>query len=158
MRSALATFEENEDRWDVATAELDLQRALYEQGRYDQARAAMTRIDRPPLADAEWNIKRCGVPALLLAREGRFAEAEKLVREGIAVAEASDFLGWHADLLMDLGEVLELAGRPDEASNAITTALRRYTRKEHLVGKARARARLRSLAPHRRPEAADAAT
>ncbi len=48
LRSALATFEENGDAWDVATAELDLQRALYEQGRYDQAREALTRIDRPP--------------------------------------------------------------------------------------------------------------
>jgi tetratricopeptide (TPR) repeat protein len=142
LRSALATFEENGDRWDVATAELDLQRALYEQGRYDDARAAVARIDRPPLADAESKIKRCGVPALLLAREGRFAEAETLVREGIAVAATSDLLGWQADLLMDLGEVLELAGRPAEASNAVASALRRYARKEHAVGEARARARL----------------
>ena len=150
LRAALATFEEDEDRWDVATAELDLQRALYEQGRYDQARATVSRIERPPLADAETNIKRCGVPALLLAREGRIAEAERLVRQGIAVAATSDLLGWQADLFMDLGEVLELAGRSDEASNAVASALQRYARKGHVVGEARARARFGALATHRR--------
>ena len=146
LRAALATFEEIGDRWDVVTAELDLQRALYEQGRFDEAREALVRVDRPSPADAESNIKRCGVPALLLAREGRFTEAETLVRAGIEVAAASDLVGWQADLLMDLGEVLELAGRPREASDAVVRAQRRYARKGHLVGEGRARARLGSLA------------
>ena len=37
LRSALATFQENEDVWDASTAEVDLPRPLYEQGRYDLA-------------------------------------------------------------------------------------------------------------------------
>lgn len=156
LRTALATFEETEDRWDAATARLDLQRALYEQGRYDDARAAVASIDQPPVADAESTIKRCGVPALLLARERRFADAERVVREGIAFAGRTDLLAWKADLLMDLGEVLELAGRPDEAFHAVTRALRRYAGKGHAVGAARARARLGSLASRRRPVDADA--
>ena len=45
---------------------------------------------------------------------------------------------------MDLAEVLELAGRPDEAREAVKRALQLYEQKEQLVGVERARAALAS--------------
>jgi hypothetical protein len=45
----------------------------------------------------------------------------------------------------DLGEVLSLAGRADEAAVALAEALARYERKENLVMAERTRARLAEL-------------
>ena len=63
-------------------------------------------IDEAPApTDREWQIKRTGVPARLLARRGQLEEAEKLAREGVALAADSEFLVLHADVLLDLAEV-----------------------------------------------------
>ena len=51
------------------------------------------------------------------------------------------------DALMDLAEVLRVAGRGAEASPIVADALRRYERKEVLPAAARARALLEELAP-----------
>ena len=53
----------------------------------------------------------------------------------------------------DLGEVLSLAGKPDEAAAALEQALGRYERKGNLVMAGRARARIEEL-----PDAAPADT
>ena len=42
---------------------------------------------------------------------GTAREAEKLAREGVALAADGEFLVLHADVLLDLAEVLALAGR-----------------------------------------------
>ena len=46
---------------------------------------------------------------------------------------------------MDLAEILQLAGRGDEARAAVDEALRLYEAKENLVDATRARARLATL-------------
>ena len=50
-----------------------------------------------------------------------------------------------ADAHADLGEVLALAGRPEEATGALEEGLTRYERKENLVMAERVRARLAEL-------------
>jgi hypothetical protein len=52
-------------------------------------------------------------PSAWLARRGRLEGAEQLAREGVKVAANSEFVVLHADVLLDLAEVLELAGRPE---------------------------------------------
>ncbi len=90
-------------------------RAVYEQGRYDDAFALLGAIDEPPApTDREWQIKRTGVPARLLARRGELERAERLAREGVAVAAESEFVVLHADVLLDLAAVLGLAERPED--------------------------------------------
>jgi hypothetical protein len=59
----------------------------------------------------------------------------------VAFAETSDFLLAHADALADLADVLELAGRSDEAARAIEDAIDVYERKGNLLAANRARAR-----------------
>ena len=93
MRTAEQVFREIGEGWFLSTVAVDLPRAVYEQGRYDDAFDLLGAIDEVPApTDREWQIKRTGVPARLLARRGRFEEAEKLAREGVAVAADSEFV------------------------------------------------------------------
>ena len=59
------------------------------------------------------------VRAKLLARAGELDEAERLGREAVALAERTDYLDVHAQAVADLGEVLRLAGRPEESAAAL---------------------------------------
>jgi DNA-binding SARP family transcriptional activator/class 3 adenylate cyclase len=145
MRAAAQAFREIGEGWFLSTTNVDLPRAVYEQGRYDDALALLGAIDETPGPDCEWRIKRTGIPARLLARQGRFEEADELAREGVAVAAASEFIVLHADVLLDLAEVLELAGRPDEARAAAADAVSLYERKGNVAAARRARGPVGSL-------------
>ena len=130
MRSAKESFIAIGDRWFLSTALADLPRPVYLQGRYDDAWLRVAEIDDVPApADVEWLIKRQGVHACLLARAGRFDEAEARARRGVATAAQTDQLWFHADALMDLVEVLRLEGRSHEAAQAAGEALALYDRK-----------------------------
>ena len=63
------------------------------------------------------------------ARANAFDDAEALAREAVSMAARSDFLTAHAEALMDLAEVLELASKPDESAAALEEAIRYYERK-----------------------------
>jgi len=126
--------------WFLSTAVVDLPRAVYEQGRYEDAHALLAAIDEHPApTDREWQVKRTGVPARLLARSGRFDEAEALARQGVALAADSEFVVLHADVLLDLAEVLSLAGRHDESEIATAEAVSLYERKGDVAAAAIAR-------------------
>jgi DNA-binding SARP family transcriptional activator/class 3 adenylate cyclase len=140
MRSAGEAFREIGEGWFLSTVAVDLPRAVYEQGRYDDAFALLNAIEEtaaPP--DREWQIKRTGVPARLLARRGRLEEAEALARGGVALAADSEFVVLQADVLLDLSEVLSLAGRPADAAASAAEALSLYERKGNVASASRAR-------------------
>ena len=140
MRSAGEAFREIGEGWFLSTVAVDLPRAVYEQGRYDDAFALLEAIDEVPApTDREWQIKRRGVPARLLARRGQLEEAEKLAREGVALAADSEFLVLHADVLLDLAEVLALAGRMEDAAATAAEAVSLYERKGNVASARRAR-------------------
>ena len=61
--------------------------------------------------------------------------------------EENDFLNDQASAYKDLGDVLELAGKRDEASVALEYALALYERKGNLVMVQRVRTRLAELKP-----------
>ena len=145
-RSAKESFISIGDRWFLSTALVDLPRPVYAQGRYDDAWSEVRSIDEVPApADAEWRVKRQGVHACLLAREGRFEAAVDRAREGAALAARTDMLWFHGDALMDLAEVLHLAGRTGEAAQATSDALALYQRKGIVPYQRRAQAMLASL-------------
>ena len=79
----------------------------------------------------------------VLARRGELQEGEQLLREAVALAEETDILNAHADALVDLAEVLALAGH--DASSELDRALARYERKGNLVMAERTRSRLAEL-------------
>ena len=139
MRAAAEGFREIGEGWFLSVTAVDLLRAIYEQGRYEDAFALLETVDETPGPDCEWQVKRRGVPACLLARHGQIEEGERLAREGVAVASDSEFVVLHADVLLDLAEVLELAGRPEEAREATTKAVSIYERKGNVAAARKAR-------------------
>jgi len=66
---------------------------------------------------------------MVFARRGETAEAEKLVRAAVEILAPSDGLVGQAEVMLALAEVLDLAGRPDEASAAAREAARLYAEK-----------------------------
>ena len=140
MLAAKASFIAIGDRLSLSSASVDLPRAAYEAGDYEEARALAELIDETPApADREWQVKRLGVRARLLAHDGKREEATALAREGVAIAAGTDLLWFRGDALLVLAEVLRLDGRIDEATSAAQEALALYERKENVASAAGAR-------------------
>jgi tetratricopeptide (TPR) repeat protein len=83
------------------------------------------------------------VQALVLAHRGEYVEAESLARDAVAIMEKTDALNWQGDALCDLAEVLEEAGRHEEAVEIFQAAIERYERKKNLAMVAQVAQRLR---------------
>jgi tetratricopeptide (TPR) repeat protein len=86
------------------------------------------------------------VRGLLASREGRHADAERLVLDAAALVEVTDALEQRAQVQVDLAEVLRAAGRDKEAEMALERAVAFYDQKGHVVGAARTRALLATTA------------
>jgi tetratricopeptide (TPR) repeat protein len=115
-------------------------------GRYDQAEEWSGTSEELGASDdiatqQLWRLARGRV----LAHQGEFVEAERLMCEAVSLIEQTDNLSAHGNALMDFAEVLELAGRREEAAAEVRRALALYERKGNLVMAERARARLAEL-------------
>jgi class 3 adenylate cyclase/tetratricopeptide (TPR) repeat protein len=124
-----------------------MSRELALAGRYDEAEQCVARAkEHPahsPIAVAHW--LQSG--ALVHAYRGEPAEAERLAREALAKAHETDSPRYQADAYCDLAEVLEVAGRRDEALAAWQEALDRYEHKGIVPLARRVRERLAALEP-----------
>ena len=80
--------------------------------------------------------------AKIFAQEGHFDEALRLAGESVSLASGSVDIEQHADALVDLGEVLRLAGRETEQGPHLHEALALYVRKGDVVSAARIQAKL----------------
>jgi class 3 adenylate cyclase len=87
------------------------------------------------------------VMALVEASRGRHAQAERLAREAVAIADTTDGLSYQGDTRQDLAEVLLGTGRLDEAAALLSEALDRYERKKNLPLARHVRERLATLQP-----------
>ena len=108
---------------------------------------ALCRLDR--LAEAEEMTQVCeraasrddlasqvlwrGARATVLARTGRRDEAEAIAFEGARLAAQTDMVTFHADTMLDLAEVLRLAGRFAEAIGVLDEAVALYEQKGNIV-------------------------
>jgi class 3 adenylate cyclase/tetratricopeptide (TPR) repeat protein len=122
----------------------NLARALLELDRDDEAeqwleRGHETAPSDEPLPQMLWRQVRGKV----LARRDELDEAEGLARAAVALAEETEMLNAHADALIDLTEVLALAGQ--DASAELNRALALYERKGNLVMAERTRSTLAEL-------------
>jgi len=70
---------------------------------------------------------------------------EGLARQAVSICEETDMLNVQGNVFADLAEVLSLAGRSEEAAEALEQALERYERKGNLVMAQRAQMRLAEL-------------
>jgi class 3 adenylate cyclase len=139
-------LEEKGRRSNLSTYAPRLARELHALGRLDEAEAlAQQGRELAAEADIAPQVAWRQAQALVDATRGRYAEAEALARDAVAIAERTDALNWQGEVWNDLGEVLAAGGRTDEAAAALGQALDRFERKKNLAMVAQMRPRLAAL-------------
>jgi hypothetical protein len=107
-------------------------------GRFEEAeRRALTAVEA-----IDDDLGRCvglGALARVRARQTRMDEAERMAREAVAFFEHTDYSTDRTGVLMDLAEVLGLAGRREESISTMRDALVLYERREDVVSAAHTR-------------------
>jgi class 3 adenylate cyclase/tetratricopeptide (TPR) repeat protein len=148
LRRDDAALEAMGERYYRSTVDGLLAQVLAVNGRLEEAAAFSETAEA--LADPDdvsshvfWRTAR----ARVFARTNRKADAERLAREAVELAMGTVDVCLHAGALVDLADVLELEGRPNEAGPPLREALALYERKEDVVSAGRVRSRLRELAP-----------
>jgi tetratricopeptide (TPR) repeat protein len=134
LRKDYRALEQMGERNYIATTAGFLAEALYAQGRYDEAWVIAKRSSEVSAADdlaAQFHWR--SVTAKLLARAGRFDEAVGMAREAVAIIRRSEELDSQATALLDLGEVLHLAGNDEEAAIALEEAAALFESKGNVV-------------------------
>ncbi|MDX6539367.1 MAG: hypothetical protein QOI71_977, partial [Gaiellales bacterium] len=140
-RAAMKHSAEIGDNWYYVLASIELARAVCDQGRWDEClRILDTSEQNPTVPDFETLVKRPATRALALAHLGKLDEAEPLARVALGCATGTDFVGLHANALLDLAEVLHIAGRPDEATPLVGEAIALFDLKGNRASAAKARA------------------
>jgi tetratricopeptide (TPR) repeat protein len=116
-------------------------------GRYEEAEEHLAQSlgYRDPSREGEGIARRFA--ALVAAHRGEHAEAERLAREGLAHILETDSPMLQGDSYSDLAEVLEAAGRREDAVVAWKEALSLYERKGVISLARRVRERLAALEP-----------
>lgn len=143
LRSARGTLERMKVPSLISAEAALLARALYEQGRYAEAEEEEEVARLAEETEPDYYTGR-GTRARLLARAGEMQEAERVAREGVAVA-ARHSSRVRADELMALADVLRMSGRPTDAAAPAEEALGLYEPKGNVVLAERARAFLARL-------------
>ena len=140
LRKGWIALEEIGERGYSSSIAAFLGRALYGQGRYDEAEEVALHAQERGAPDDVWTqALALGTRAKVLARRGSFAEGELLARDAVGRLEGTDALELHGVMLLDRAEVLLLAGLDAEAAGCATEALELLERKGNEVASARAR-------------------
>jgi class 3 adenylate cyclase/tetratricopeptide (TPR) repeat protein len=148
LRWACDTLERMGEQGFLTTRLGCLAEAIYAQGRFAEAEQLSERVEAMAahdLSDVDPQFRWRAVRAKVLARRGEYAAAETLAREAVSLIAHTDWLNQQANLQMDLAEVLQRAGRGDEARSAVEEAIHLYDVKENRVAATRARVRLADL-------------
>jgi class 3 adenylate cyclase/transcriptional regulator with XRE-family HTH domain/tetratricopeptide (TPR) repeat protein len=138
VRRACEILAERGERPHRSTLTGELARVLCALGRFDEAEECSQLseelgMDDDVVTEMLWRQTR----ATVLAHRGDRTPALRLARQAVALAEQADDLNAHGDALLDLGEVLALSGRRDEAAAPLEQARTLYERKGNLVMAAR---------------------
>ncbi|TGQ37225.1 AAA family ATPase [Mesorhizobium sp. M00.F.Ca.ET.216.01.1.1] len=142
-RAAYRALEEMGERAFRSTMAATLALVILEQGHDEEAEAlAEVSARLGASGDLVTQIRWRRVRARVLARRAEIPAAEALVREALAIAEATDFVNERADALVDLSHVLEASRRGNEAVAAASRALHLYELKGNVVAAAATRLRL----------------
>jgi ATP/maltotriose-dependent transcriptional regulator MalT len=150
LRRGYGALERMGERTQLSTVAALLAVTLAKQGSLDEADSYVV-VSREAASDEDhasqvlWRATR----ARILAQRGQQADAEELVREAVALAEATDFLDLEAYALATLGEVLRTGGRLEEAEGYVRRAASLHEAKGNIVAATQTRAKLESLAAAR---------
>ncbi|HEX6332037.1 MAG TPA: adenylate/guanylate cyclase domain-containing protein [Actinomycetota bacterium] len=136
----LETLEAMGERYFRSTTAGFLAEALYRQDRLDESLEATELCEELAAEDdiSSQFLWRC-VRGKILARRGELAQAEAMVREGVRLIGLAEDPDTQATALLDLAEVLRLAGRQDEAAATAAEAAGLFERKGNVVERRRAR-------------------
>ena len=140
LRETYAVLAEAGKRGMVATIASILGECLYRQSRYDEAGEMLE--EAAGIAEDDDVVTQVYVrsgQAKICSRRGKLDAAEAAAREAVALAAATEFVDLRGDSLLALAEVLQLAGREDEAADAARQALAIWEAKGNVVHAERAR-------------------
>jgi class 3 adenylate cyclase/tetratricopeptide (TPR) repeat protein len=148
LRRAYETLDEMGEKSLLATTAAMLAQAIHAQHRLDEA-WHFCEVSRRVATDEDLSAQVVGrsTSAKILAAQGRGDEAEAFAREAVELAANTDFLTHHGQAFLDLAEVLQLNGLPEEAESALRAGLELYERKGDLVSAKRARRRIEEVCP-----------
>jgi Flp pilus assembly protein TadD len=147
MRPAVETLFAMGEKSFVSTLAAQLARVLALEGKLDEAtRFAEMGREASPADDWASQISWRGALTQVMARRGDLVEAERLARECVALTEGVDYLNQMGDAWADLGYVLGLSGRREEARDALRRALTLYEAKGNVVSAGHTRKALSGLA------------
>jgi class 3 adenylate cyclase/tetratricopeptide (TPR) repeat protein len=145
FRSSYLFFQGQHDTANAVQSATGLSQVLCELGRFDEAGALADEVAKDAgVYDLETQAGWRCVKARVLASRGELEEAEVLARAAVERIRPTEFLDLQADALVHLAEVLHVAGRTSDATEAFGHAIENYRRKEDLAGLRRARERLTS--------------
>jgi tetratricopeptide (TPR) repeat protein len=120
-----------------------LAESLLAQGKDAEAEALIELVEQWAIEDdLDPQISMRRVRSLILARRNEFDEAERVARRAVELADGTDFLDIRARTVENLGYVLRLAGRADEAVAELRRAIALHEQKGNIVAAARATAAL----------------
>ena len=134
LRWAYETLEKMGDKGARSTVAAYLGDVLYIRGRLEEAEqfAELARdlaAADDVVAQAIWR----SVRGKVLATRGEHAEAESLARQACELVESTDFPDLQATTFLSLADVLEMAGKGDEAKEFVERAQALYQQKGNLV-------------------------
>jgi tetratricopeptide (TPR) repeat protein len=146
LRNSFAALERMEERAFLSTIAGFLAHTLYALGEDEESERFSRLSDEAAsyddvLSQVLWRTAR----AKVCARRGELERAVDLAREAVDLARPTELLNTQADALIDLGEVLQLADRAQEARAVVGKAASKYEQKGNLVSLATARRRLDAL-------------
>ena len=132
------------DKGWLSTASAEIAECLAELGQLDEAYALTVRSEELGASDDMANEERWRqARARILAKRGAFEEAERLAREALAISGQMQHPdGW---AFMTMGDVLEHAGKTDEATEWYRRALESFEEKGIVAWADYVSERLRSL-------------
>jgi tetratricopeptide (TPR) repeat protein len=135
LREAIRVAEEMGASYYVALYRTRIAHVLVAQGRDDDALSELE-LSRHVFGDApKWRAAR----ARVLARRGETGEAVTLAQEASASLADSDDITTHAEVLVDLAEVLRAQGDLADAAHALEEAIALHEEKGNLVNAERCR-------------------
>jgi tetratricopeptide (TPR) repeat protein len=143
------------ERYLLSTLAGELARAVYAQGRYDEAfdlteTAEELSAEDDITSQGLWRVIRGKV----LARRGQRAEAVVLADEAVALLRQTDASVIRDEGLLDVAEVMRLSGDLAAAQDYLDEALALFERKGNLVAAQAARASLGALSRAETPATA----
>jgi tetratricopeptide (TPR) repeat protein len=134
LRIGYAALHGMGDQGLLSTVAAALARAIYAQGRYEEAeRFTEISEELDGRGDIASQIGWRATRGKVLAHRRDFEQAEILARAAVAIAERTDDLAQRGRTLLDLAEVLELAHRGEEAAQLVETALEQFEQKGNVV-------------------------